>query len=233
MPRKYTRRYKRKYRRRLHYSSLAAYRRKKMYKSLIKGKMAIHTYRRVAEIQTVNVATDTNVNLGFNLGLLPNVSEFTQLYDQYKIKKIVLRIERPFTQNELLSDTGVLPVGNLITTNKFIRVVHDYDGGAALTAENQYFEYQNMKSYPAVGTKAIRITLYPKMLDTVYRNDSVNSQAAAVINPVWCDVSNTDIKHYGLKMFFPQIAPAGNNQVHRLFATYIFQLKTPLLTVRL
>lgn len=196
------------------------YARKRMYKRMLK-KTAIHTYRRMFEWGTIPVNVDSNTPISLRLNMLPNFSDFTALYDQYKIKKVVFRLERPFTSNALDS-SGTS--GNTNTTNKFIRCVHDYDGGTNLVQEYQYLEYQNVKSYPACGVGPIRITLYPKLANAVFRNDSFNTYANTTINPQWIDVANTDVNHYGIRLWTPQLA-VGNTQSYRVFASVILQCK--------
>lgn len=198
------------------------YARKRLYKKLLK-KTATHTYRRMMDWGTIPVNVDAHTALSFRLNMLPDYTEFTTLYDQYKIKKIVFRLERPFTDNGLQADaTG--GGGNSTTTNKYMRVVHDYDGGTGLSAEYQYLEYQNCKSYPTCGNKPIRLTLYPKILGNVFKSDSLSSTANYMIKPQWIDVAAPDVNHYGIRIFTPQIA-TGNTQVYRVFASVIFQCK--------
>lgn len=213
--------YVRKYRKRLfkRRPKTSRYARKRMYKKFLK-KTATHTYRRMFEWGTIPVNVDSNTPITLRMNMLPNFSDFTSLYDQYKIKKIVFRIERPFTSNALDGGTS----GNTSTTNKFIRCVHDYDGGANLVQEYQYLEYQNVKSYPACGTGPIRITLYPKLQNAVFRNDSFNTYANTTINPQWIDVANTDVNHFGIRLWTPQLA-VGNTQSYRVFASVILQCK--------
>lgn len=216
----YVRKYRKRLFRRRPKTSWAA--RKRMYKRMSK-RTKIHTFRRVCQTNNISIASDNIFALTPQLADLPNSSEFTTLYDQYKIKKVIYRIEKPFTNNSLDSSGSV--VGNTYTTNKFIRVVHDYDGGTLPTSENQFFEYDNMKSYSACGVKPIRITLYPKVLNSVFLNDTATNTAIAVAKPQWLDVAYPNVKHYGLKLFCPQLASTGNSQFLRIIATYIIQCK--------
>lgn len=193
--------------------------RKRAYKRMFK-RTAVHTYRRMFNWGTIPISTDQHTAITFRLNMLPNYSEFQALYDQYKIKKIKFRIERPFTNNSLDGGTA----GNTSTTAKFIRCVHDYDGGSALTTEAEYLQYQNIKSYPSVGVKPINITLYPKIANAIFKNDSFNTYANAAINPQWIDVAAPDVNHFGIRLFTPQLA-LGNDQSYRIFATVILQCK--------
>lgn len=195
------------------------YARKRMYKRMVK-KTAVHTYRRMFNWGTIPISTDQHTAITFRLNMMPNYSEFQSMYDQYKVKKIIFRLERPFTSNALDGGTS----GNTSTTAKFIRCVHDYDSGNALTTEAEYLQYGNIKSYPSVGVKPIKIVLYPKIQNAVFRNDSFNTYANTTVNPQWIDVANPDVNHYGIRLFTPQLA-LGNDQSYRLFATVILQCK--------
>lgn len=212
----------RRYGRRTRARRTRYYRRKRMYKTSRKlYKYTVHNFRQTVEFPSVRVdSLGSNVCWAPVAGDLSQFGAFSGIYDQYKIKKITFRIEPPFTQNELFANLG----SNTTTTNKFIRVVHDYDDTAPLTAESQYLEYANMKSYPSVTTKPIRITLYPKIAGLL--NQIPAGNASYMASPKWVDCGNPQVPHMGIKAFFPGIAPAGTNtQVWRIFATFLVQFK--------
>lgn len=204
------RRYKRKYRR---------YKRKYYKKNkYAKRKYAFAMFKRVAELATMPVNAAGVTNYFPKLSDLPGYNDFTQLYDQYKIMKVKFRIERAFTGNDLCAAANIN--GNNFTTNKFFRIIHDYDGGPFVNAEATFFEFQNMKSYPAVGAGPITTTLYPKNIGRVALNDqNLAGMANTVVKPQWIDCINANVEHYGVRVWYPQLA-LGNDQKHRVIATF-------------
>ena len=80
-----------------------------------------------------------------------------------------------------------------------------------------------MKSYSACGVKPIRITLYPKVLNSVFINDTATNTAISVSKPQWIDVAYPNVKHFGLKLFCPQLAGTGNSQFLRIIATWDYR----------
>lgn len=183
-------------------------------RSRINRSTAYHLYRRTVLVEELNDGGGVHKAWDFKLSNLVNYSDFTNLYDAYKIKKVILRIEPTSDGNDLYN------IGTL--SNKFIRVVHDYDDAGVLTAEADYFEYQNMKSYPACGG-VIKITLYPKVAGMTYRG--VATTGYSQIRPPFLDTaSSADVPHYGIKAYFPGIGQSGKLG-WRIFATYIFICK--------
>lgn len=187
-------------------------------RSRINRQITYHKFRRTFALDTIN-DNSSIMPLGifkaysFKFQDNVNYSDFVNMYDAYKILKIIIRVEPCATGNDLLNISTI--------SNKYIRVCHDYDDSVTPTSESQLMEYQNMKSYPACG-KAFRIILYPKISGMVYR--TISTTGYTQMRPVYCDMSQTDIEHYGVKMFFPPIGMNGK-LAWQLYATMIFICK--------
>lgn len=153
----------------------------------------------------------------FKLDNVVNPSDFTNLYDSYKINKITLFIEPQWDQ------TGSVANGNPI--NRRIRVVHDYNDADPLTDEDQYLEYSNCKSYSAVRNKTIAITLYPK-LNNVIENvlGTPNAYTSMSSSKAWLNMADDEVPHFGLKIMIPSITSEGV-QVFRVRAKYHLSMK--------
>lgn len=192
-----------------------AFGRRRMYKKKTQNK--VHTYIRWCDkdstYQTstgpnsiVESGADQNLTYAFQLSNAVNASDFINLYDRYKINKIQLFLEP--TQNQTNA-----PVA--FPFNRKIRVVHDYTDNIPLTQEDDYLEYANCKSYNGVGSRTIKITLYPKILNTVlggYTTQSSKSQ--------WLSTADDDILHFGIKMFIPANISTVSTQLFRVRAKY-------------
>lgn len=193
-----------------------------MYKGRTLYKYTVHNYRQTIEVDSIRVDTaGTSAQWAPTAGQLAQFGSLSAIYDQYRIKKVIIRIEPAFTSNELFASLG----SNVNTTGKYIRVVHDYDDDNALPNEAAAFEYSNMKSYPSVSTKPIKITLYPKLRGVV-NDQGINNFSPYLLKPQWIDCGNPGVEHLGVKAWFPGIAPVGTNaQVWRIFFTYLIQFK--------
>lgn len=153
----------------------------------------------------------------FKLDNVVNPSDFTNLYDMYRINKIVLYVERYRTD----TGDGVNP-----PFNARISVVHDYNDANPLTDEDQYLEYANCKRYPVMGKGPIKITLYPK-INNIIENalGAPNAYTSMNSNRVWLNIANDEVSHFGIKMMVPAgILPEGYT-IARVRAKYWLSFK--------
>lgn len=166
---------------------------------------------------TINeTGNDQHQSYEFRLTNLVNVSDFTNLYDMYKINKIQLLLEPAWDQT-VVSGTTVI-------RNKKIRVVHDYNSNEALTDEDQYLEYANCKSYNPQRT--VKITLYPKLNNKVEGNLGTDAYTSFNSNKVWLNIANANVPHFGLKVFIPEdIVNTEGVLLFRVRAKYWISLK--------
>lgn len=135
-------------------------------------------------------------HFGFTLGMLPAATDFTNLFDQYRINKVVWKAIPKFTVVNGISGTG----------NALLAQVHtaiDYDDANALptgTALSEITQYQSHRMHR--GTAIIRRTVVPK----------VELAGGATVFPKayqWIDCDNTAILHNGIKVVIPKPLPAG------------------------
>lgn len=166
----------------------------------------VHTYVRWCDKDTTYVTpvlgpnliketgSDQNLTYQFKLDNVVNPADFTNLYDQYRINKIVLTLERQTPANGSQFMTG-LP-------NKKLRVVHDYTDATPLTQEDDYLEYANCKGYSS--NRNVGIVLYPKVKNILENKDGApNAYSVMSSNKIWLDIAEDEIPHFGLKMFIP------------------------------
>jgi len=161
---------------------------------------------------------DQHFGYSFKLDNVVNPTDFTNLYDSYKINKITLYLERQ------LNSTGTVAVAN--PTNKRLRVVHDYNDNNILANEDQYLEYSNCKSYSAIGNRPIVITLYPKINNGVLNaGGGVNAFTSMASNKVWLNVDDDEVPHFGIKIFVPGVIASDNTRLFVVRAKYHISLK--------
>lgn len=173
----------------------------------------VHWFKRTCHFQDITDSVPAGQHFAwtFHIDQLPNYAEFAALYDMFIIKRINIRIE-PTADSFDVSNIA-------LKSNKYIRIIHDYDDTAALTTEDQYLERGNLKSYPAFGS-VMRITLYPKMAGAVYNGLGTGF---TTIRPQWCDFDSASIPHFGIKGFWPYCGTGAF--AWRLYATFTFGCK--------
>jgi len=162
--------------------------------------------------------SDQHFGYSFKLDNVVNPSDFTNLYDSYKINKITLILERQLNQ------TGTQTVSS--PNNKRISVVHDYNDNNILTNEDSYLEYSNCKRYAVIGNRSISITLYPKINNGVLNaGGGVNAFTSMASNKVWLNVDDDEVPHFGLKIFIPSFVTTDGVELFKVRAKYHISLK--------
>lgn len=193
-----------------------------------KPKRQVHLFKRsyyAADIKTSisagGVPAPAAVANVFAFNLVPNVAEFTALYDQYKITgaKVVLTPALSEGINSPLFGTtstlGFSPVNSII----------DYDDSSVPTSEAELLEYGSHKQ-TAPFKKHVRY-LKPKVLQQIYL--SALSTAYRPISDQWLSTSSSSaVPHYGLKYWISAPnAPAGTaaQMTYKLYITLYFACK--------
>lgn len=165
-----------------------------------KVRRQVHIFKRstylgniTASISALGVPTPVGNAYAFSLSQLPNVSDFTNLFDQYKITGAKLQIT-PACSEGILS-----PLAGTAQPLGFSRVhsVIDYDDTSAPSSEDQLLEYGSHKSTAPFQTHTRFIK--PKVLQEVYR--STLGTAYAPKSGQYLDVAYPDIPHYGMKVW--------------------------------
>lgn len=164
-------------------------------------------------------STEQNLAYSFKLDNVVNPSDFTNLYDMYRINKVTLYLERLW---ESTSSSNTIQIPN----NKKIRVVHDYNDNNVLAKEDDYLEYSNCRSYNSIGRGAIKITLYPKVNNIVENaGGSPNAFTSMNSNKVWLNIVDDDVPHFGLKIFIPANVQTEDVPIFQVRAKFHLSLK--------
>lgn len=125
---------------------------------------------------------------------LPNYTEFTNLFDQYCIKKVEISV--------LPSWTNGGPSPNVSVWMPWIIHAADYDN-ANSTGSTSLMQYNGAKFTQLVGqlgsinSRSMR-TLKPQAALSVQR--ATGSVGQAPMDDVWISTDNPNVQHFGLKM---------------------------------
>lgn len=196
-------------------------------RSINKVRRQVHVFKRTAyignvtaSISALGVPTPVAVGYSFALSQLPNVSDFTTLFDQYKLTGVKMTLTPACSEGILSPLTGTAqPLG-------FSRVhtVIDYDDSAAPTSEDQLLEYGSHKSTAPFQIHSRYIK--PKILQEVYRSSLTTAYSPK--SNQYLDTSYTDVPHLGMKLWIS--APntnAGTAQsiTYKVYQTMYFTCK--------
>ncbi len=124
----------------------------------------------------------TSMALTFALSDLPNYTEFTALFDQYRIEEVSVRL---------------IPIVTTCTpasyTDSLLYSVVDFDDATTATVTDLQ-QYENVRVSPP--TKEVKYRLVPRLAIAAYGGaftQYANTQ-------MWLDVGSPSTYHYGLKL---------------------------------
>lgn len=208
--------YRRNYRKRPTLRRRRRYtRRRIMRRPLTKRALKVHHFKRTFALDYITSAAGADVLGAFNfyLAQLPNYTEFTNLYDQYRINKILIK----FVPNVNSAD-----VAASATIAQFNTVL-DFNDSTPLASLNNCFEYGNWRM--TRGTQVHTRIFTPSSLDAVA---NTGGTTPSFVNPTWKQwiaTSSANIPHFGLKYCAEPTASAGDID-WRPYVTMYFSCKS-------
>lgn len=171
----------------------------------------VHNFKRTVYLSGA-VAGSTLLDVfgrsGFSLANVTNYTEFTALFDMYRINGVKVRFMPRANSSEAGTNQGLV---------KFFTVV-DYDDVSVPTSISQLLQYENVK----ITNTARDHTRYfkPKIAAQVFQNAVGTGYAP---RSGWIDCDNPTVEHYGLKWALQQL-PAGNQSMD-IAITYYMSFK--------
>lgn len=186
---------------------------------IYKGRPGISIYQRPVLIKrsvllrTQQVSGGGGDSITFMLSDLPNYTDFTNLFDFYKIKGVKLKLIP--CQTSALTSSG--------TNYNLPRISYfwDYNDNAVPTTQNEMLERDNVRT--VMGNRIIKTFARPCPQEPVFVNNLVTGYEQGSRNK-WLNITNNNIPHYGFKIWYD-----GDSstiiQTYKIFATYYIALK--------
>lgn len=123
-----------------------------------------------------------------SLGVLPNVSEFANLFDQYMITHWQLRFYLSIDPSAQAAASAVYPR---------LFWCPDNDDVAIPSSLNELRERSKTRTRILTPSRPVIVNVKPSVLNEVYRGLGTITYSPKWKQ--WIDMSNTDVPHYGLK----------------------------------
>jgi len=144
----------------------------------------------------------------FTLANVVNASEFGNLFDQFRIDKVVVTyqlLNNPDANNNIAST-----VSNSTNWYPTVWSIPDYDDSAALNI-SEMKERIGVRNRILRPNQKMKFVVRPKVLVQTYRTALTTGYAP---KSLFVDMSTQDIPHYGLKttIDFADIPPSATNQ---------------------
>lgn len=185
---------------------------RKVYRTYKKSYKRIVTVKRTVQLATITNSTlDQNLVYQFKLSDLPNSTELTNLYDQYKIKSINLKIVPNYAVNTVGGGVSVPPVHSVL----------DFSDATALTGITDYMQYSTYKM--TRGLSMHKRFLYPRQLEYAL-DQTTGTSALADVSNKWVRSESPNINHLGCKVLIPG-SVGSPSFTYSVFATYYVLLK--------
>lgn len=174
-----------------------------------------HFFRRFAYKTTINgdVSRTAKGALTFAIQDVPGLSDFTSLFDYYKISGVKLR----FTT---LLDPTSQAAGNSFYPKLYTAI--DLDDDTPPTSSDDLRQRANCKIHWLQPNRSYDIFLRPRYLKNVYISGV--STGYEIGKQTWLDLSNTNIPHYGLKFVIENLANDLGQSV-QVEATYYIAMR--------
>lgn len=156
-------------------------------------------------------AGTTYYSFMFRLSDIPNYTEFTNLYDQYRITGVSVKF---FPQQDS-ANTGISNA-----TTAIIHTAADYNDATAITTEQDILQYQTLRTHRF--DTIFHYYLKPRVATAIYNNVATTGYAQS--GHPWIDVSSPSAPFYGLKVVVPTVS-ASSLSGWRLYATFYIECR--------
>lgn len=158
----------------------------------------------------------------FRLDMLPNYTEFSNLFDQYRINMVVCKLIHRGNSLSMIESNN-----NNLAGLPIVYDVIDLDDATAAGSKTDILQYSkhHMNTLTA-NRRIITRRIYPRTLNTIYRT-GVTSAYALNNRKQWLDMAQLDIPHYGWKYWIevPQSTGTIVNANFDFMVTVYFQCR--------
>jgi len=180
----------------------------------IQADMKVYTFSRLKTIREGVYDISTNYAYSFQLSDLPNYTEFTNLFDQFKITSITAK----FIYSQSQAST-VVPASTPAYSPMLYQVI-DYNDATALSIPENYLQYQNCYVGNLIKTRSVEFQ--PKISIATYTGAFTGYGNTAM----WIDTASSGTQHYGLKFYIePLTSGTGSNLIGYLTIVLRYNLQ--------
>lgn len=155
----------------------------------------VHRFKRSFYKEGALASDPTNDQFGgfvYSLQNLPSYTDFTTLFDQYRIDKIRVTF---YPRQNVTNGTFPSPTNDTVQSCQVFSVV-DYDDGTAPTALDQLLQYQNLKT--TRGLQVHSRTFKPGV--EIAQTNNGTLAGSMVKKSPWLDATNALVWHNAIKV---------------------------------
>jgi hypothetical protein len=164
----------------------------------------VYTFSRKFAAPAITATTISGASGGFSFSLsqVPNTTDFSNLFDQYRIIEIAVTL-----------------IPNYIQANVPIYTAFDYDD--ALTPPNVFTLFEKQTCRISESDQVIERVFTPRTLRETYATAVTSGYETAV--GAWIDSQNDTIPHYGFKYFIAPLPATGLTNTYAMNVELVIQ----------
>jgi hypothetical protein len=135
----------------------------------------------------------------FRITDVPNYTDFTNLFDQYRIDQVDIEISNIF---------NTASVGNTLagTVMPSIMYAPDFDDAVIPTTAASLMDRQRAKQWTFRGSgNPLRFSVKPRLANLTYRTGGTTVGYTVAPDSTWINQSFTDVPYYGCKIWFSDL----------------------------
>jgi hypothetical protein len=168
---------------------------------------------------TLSRAGITSAGFSFQLDEIPNYTEFTALFDMYKIEYVEVHILP--NVNHANTMTGI-PTGTMIFVPRLATVI-DYNSSGSFASFNDARDFESAEIGPVVRNRPIVRRIAPRFLTGVEEDGSTIVVGGS--SRGWLNTVRADVPHYGLRYVAEATSSANVYLGFRCEAIYYLAMK--------
>lgn len=155
-----------------------------------RGLNVVHNFKRTLVASTLIYDTIVHQAAMYTLNGLPNFTDFTSLFDQYRITGI---------KEKFIFDRTEATVGTAGTNTIMPIMTHviDIDDAAPFASEASYLQYETCKQNRL--DRPVTRFFRPRCAQAVYQTGGVFTGYGEGARKLWIDAASTTVEYYGFK----------------------------------
>lgn len=179
-------------------------------RSLTNRSSIIHLHKRTYTLEEFIEASPGGKTYTFKLADMARYTEFTELYDQFRLLKWVIKVYYAGTDNDVSGtkiETGL--VGSVI----------DYNDTNVPSTIDELREYSTYRERQLIRCHPWTRAFVPKVNSVVYKSGVTSGYTIPKRNP-WLSTIDAGTPHFGLKMYY-QTPPTNTYKVTVVATAYL------------
>lgn len=195
-----------------------------LYKSVRNTWPVVHRFRRQHQLTDIDGTNTSGQQIGFGLTFqvsdVINASEFSNLYDQFKLTGVKMRMWIMRDNSASASTTAVAQPAAFRIPLMYYVVDHDT---STTPTTDELRQYANCRMWQFNNTRPFTLYIKPKMLTEVYRTNVTRSTVPTA--PRFISTDQIDTQHFGFRANLINMDDSSIRLRREL--TYYFSCKNP------